>query len=156
MVSEDDIPACSDTVDKEETLSEQSEDEGESELESERNEIKEFTAKEKIPHYKKKVTNDVTEGKTVFIRYTCLFHAWIVGYFLPYLRNLSFDTDEDDLHDMFSDFGDISYCKIVVNQHTGLSKGTGFIQFKSDEAAKSCITAANKTDGNVSDSYVRV
>ena len=57
---------------------------------------------------------------------------------------------------MFSDFGDISYCKIVVNQHTGLSKGTGFIQFKSDEAAKSCITAANKIDGNVSYSFTCV
>ena len=64
-------------------------------------------------------------------------------------RNLSFDTDEDDLYDMFSEFGDISYCRIVVNQQTGLSKGTGFIQFKSNEAAQSCITAANKTDGKV-------
>lgn len=64
-------------------------------------------------------------------------------------RNLSFDTDEDDLHDMFSEFGDISYCKIVVNQQTGLSKGTGFIQFISNEAAESCVTAANRTDGKV-------
>ena len=62
---------------------------------------------------------------------------------------MSFDTDEDDLHDMFSEFGDISYCKIVVNQQTGLSKGTGFIQFKSIEAAQSCIAAANRTDGKV-------
>ena len=67
-----------------------------------------------------------------------------------FYRNLSFDTDEDDLHDMFSEFGDISYCKIVVNQQTGLSKGTGFIQFKNTEAAQSCVAAANGTDGKVS------
>ena len=71
-------------------------------------------------------------------------------YVTDILRNLSFDTDEDDLHDMFSEFGDINYCKIVVNQQTGLSKGTGFIQFKSNETAQSCITAANRADGKVS------
>ena len=62
---------------------------------------------------------------------------------------MSFDTDEDDLHDMFSEYGDISYCKIVVNQQTGLSKGTGFIQFKTNEAAEFCITAASVTNGKV-------
>ena len=62
---------------------------------------------------------------------------------------MSFDTDEDDLHDMFSEYGDISYCKIVVNQQTGLSKGTGFIQFKTNEAAQSCITAASVPNGKV-------
>jgi len=63
--------------------------------------------------------------------------------------NLSFDTDEDDLNDMFKEFGDISYCKIVMNTQTGLSKGTAFVQFKDNEAAQSCITAANRTDGKV-------
>ena len=69
---------------------------------------------------------------------------------------MSFDTDEDDLHDMFSEYGDISYCKIVVNQQTGLSKGTGFIQFKTNKTAQSCITAASVTDGKVSNTYLYV
>ena len=57
---------------------------------------------------------------------------------------------------MFSEYGDISYCKIVVNQQTGLSKGTGFIQFKTNEAAQSCITATSVTDGKVSNTYMYV
>ena len=71
VVSGDDVKACSDEVNSEGTLSEQSIDEGESDDESEGNETEEnFTEKVKIPHHKKKVTNDVTEGRTVFIRYT--------------------------------------------------------------------------------------
>ena len=79
VVSEDDITTFSDdAVDKEETMSEQSEDEEESEYECKRNEMEDFTIKEKS-HRKKKVTNDVTEGRTVFIRYTCLLLAWLIG-----------------------------------------------------------------------------
>ncbi|XP_065897360.1 RNA-binding protein 28-like [Dysidea avara] len=86
-------------------------------------------SKPRTPSHKRKLTNDVSEGRTVFI------------------RNLSFDTDEDDLTDMFTEFGNISYCKIVMNTQTGLPKGTAFVQFKDSEAAESCITAANTTDG---------
>ena len=69
VVSGDDVTACSDEVNSEETLSEQSKDEGENEDESEGNETEEnFVEKVKIPHHKKKSTNDVTEGRTVFIR----------------------------------------------------------------------------------------
>ena len=50
---------------------------------------------------------------------------------------------------MLTQFGDICYCKIVVNSQTGLPKGTGFVQFKDSEAAQSCISAANRTDGKV-------
>ena len=56
---------------------------------------------------------------------------------------------------MFTEFGNISYCKIVMNTQTGLPKGTAFVQFKDSEAAESCITAANTTDGKVSVLYTQ-
>ena len=79
VVSGDDVTACSDEVNSEETPSEQSKDEGENDDESEdNNETEEnFAEKVKIPHHKKKSTNDVTEGRTVFIRYTHACSSYI-------------------------------------------------------------------------------
>ena len=146
VVSEDDIATCSDAEKSDEPMSKQSEDEE-----------KEENTEDKLitSDHKRKWTNDVAEGRTIFIRCVCN-HLWCIVKYIVMVclvcvyRNLSFDTDEDDLYDMFSEFGDISYCKIVINQQTQLSKGTGFIQFKSNEAAQSCITAANRIDGKVS------
>ena len=65
----EDVTTCSDKPNSEGTLSEQSNDEGEIDNEWESNKTEEnFTEKVMIPHHKKKLTNDVTEGRTVFIR----------------------------------------------------------------------------------------
>jgi len=41
-------------------------------------------------------------------------------------RNLSFDTDEDNLATFVSQFGDVSYCRIVIDPATDHSKGRMF------------------------------
>ena len=64
-----DVTTCSDKPNSEGTLSEESNDENESDDECEGNETEEkLTEKVTIPHHMKKLTNDVTEGRTVFIR----------------------------------------------------------------------------------------
>ncbi|XP_057693557.1 RNA-binding protein 28 [Corythoichthys intestinalis] len=68
--------------------------------------------------------SDVKEGRTIFI------------------RNLSFDTEEEDLEKALLQFGELNYIKIVFHSDTGHSKGCAFAQFKSKEAADSCIGAA--------------
>ena len=39
-------------------------------------------------------------------------------------RNLPFDCGEEDISDAFAEFGDIVYCKQVINQETDIPKGT--------------------------------
>ncbi|KAJ2299994.1 RNA recognition motif-containing protein, partial [Coemansia sp. RSA 2702] len=43
-----------------------------------------------------------------------------------FIRNLSFDSDEDDLFEHFRKFGRLRYCRIVYDQQTGRSRGTAF------------------------------
>lgn len=81
------------------------------------------TAKKKTTS-KKLLPSDVNEGKTVFI------------------RNLSFDTEEEGLEEVLLKYGELNYIKIVVHHDTGHSKGVAFAQFKSKEAADKCMAEA--------------
>ncbi|XP_016045131.1 RNA-binding protein 28 isoform X1 [Erinaceus europaeus] len=79
---------------------------------------------------KRKLPSDVNEGKTVFI------------------RNLSFDSEEDDLGELLQQFGDLKYVRIVLHPDTEHSKGCAFAQFMTQEAAQKCLEAASpETEG---------
>eukprot|EP00058_Branchiostoma_floridae_P003819 XP_002589307.1 hypothetical protein BRAFLDRAFT_97371 [Branchiostoma floridae] len=73
-------------------------------------------------------STDVQQGKTVFI------------------RNLSYDSLEEDVEELFLQFGGIKYVRLVVDPQTEHSRGTGFVQFNSKEAADKCVQQAN-TEG---------
>ncbi|KAL2777641.1 RNA-binding protein 28 isoform 2 [Daubentonia madagascariensis] len=74
---------------------------------------------------KRKSPSDVNEGKTVFI------------------RNLSFDSEEEDLGELLQQFGDLKYVRIVLHPDTEHSKGCAFAQFMTQEAAQKCLIAAS-------------
>uniref|UniRef100_A0A8C3VWR9 RNA binding motif protein 28 n=1 Tax=Catagonus wagneri TaxID=51154 RepID=A0A8C3VWR9_9CETA len=79
---------------------------------------------------KRKLPSDVNEGKTVFI------------------RNLSFDSEEEDLGELLQQFGDLKYVRIVLHPDTEHSKGCAFAQFMTQEAARKCLEAASpETEG---------
>ena len=71
ITSEDDKDndmGCSDTVDSEVSINEQSEDEDREEKKEKFIEVKVRT-----PHLKKNLKNDVAEGRTIFIRYVHMY-----------------------------------------------------------------------------------
>uniref|UniRef100_A0A8C8Z1E7 RNA-binding protein 28 n=1 Tax=Prolemur simus TaxID=1328070 RepID=A0A8C8Z1E7_PROSS len=74
---------------------------------------------------KRKLPSDVNEGKTVFI------------------RNLSFDSEEEDLGELLQQFGDLKYVRVVLHPDTEHSKGCAFAQFMTQEAAQKCLIAAS-------------
>ncbi|XP_004485172.2 RNA-binding protein 28 [Dasypus novemcinctus] len=79
---------------------------------------------------KRKLPSDVNEGKTVFI------------------RNLSFDSEEEQLGELLQQFGDLKYVCIVLHPDTEHSKGCAFAQFMTQEAAQKCLAAASpETEG---------
>uniref|UniRef100_A0A3B4AGP7 RNA-binding protein 28 n=1 Tax=Periophthalmus magnuspinnatus TaxID=409849 RepID=A0A3B4AGP7_9GOBI len=59
-----------------------------------------------------------------------------------FLRNLSFDTEEEGLEEVLLQYGELNYIKIVLHPDTEHSKGCAFAQFKTKEAAEKCIAAA--------------
>jgi nucleolar protein 4 len=60
-----------------------------------------------------------------------------------FLRNLSFDTTEKDVVDRFSEYGDVDYCKLVVDHDTGMPRGTAFLKFKDKSAADLVLETVN-------------
>ncbi|TQD84718.1 hypothetical protein C1H46_029741 [Malus baccata] len=59
-----------------------------------------------------------------------------------FIKNLDKAIDHKALHETFSSFGNILSCKIATDA-TGQSKGYGFVQFDSEDAALSAIDKLN-------------
>jgi RNA recognition motif-containing protein len=56
-----------------------------------------------------------------------------------YVGNLSFQTTEETLSDLFQEHGEVKSVKIITDQATGRSRGFGFVEMNTDEEAMSAI-----------------
>lgn len=70
------------------------------------------------------------------------------------VRNLSRDTTEAELLALFKEYGDVQYCKIVMDRATGKSKGFAFVDMPLAGEAKVAIKMLNARD--VGGSKIRV
>ena len=62
-----------------------------------------------------------------------------------YIGNLPFRTSEAQLHDLFSQYGQVHSVKLVTDYVTGRSRGFGFVEMGSQGAEKA-IAEVNWTD----------
>lgn len=60
-----------------------------------------------------------------------------------YVGNLSFDTTEDTLRLLFEAHGEVTSVKVITDRMTGRSRGFGFVEMSSDEAAAAAISDLN-------------
>jgi len=65
-----------------------------------------------------------------------------------YVGNISFQTTEADLSDMFAEVGAVESVQIITDRDTGRSKGFGFVQMSDDEAANKAIERFNGKEVN--------
>ena len=56
-----------------------------------------------------------------------------------YVGNISFRTDENSLEQAFSAHGEVRSVKIITNRDDGRSRGFGFVEMETDDAAQDCI-----------------
>lgn len=63
-----------------------------------------------------------------------------------YVGNLSYNTQEKELEDLFRQYGDVSSARIITDRETHRSKGFGFVEMPDDQAAQAAITALNGGD----------
>ena len=63
-----------------------------------------------------------------------------------YVGNLSWSMTDDDLSNLFSQYGSVTSAKILKEKNTGRSKGFGFVEMEDDEAAKTAIANLNETE----------
>jgi len=60
-----------------------------------------------------------------------------------FVGNLSFNTSEDELRQMFEAFGQVDRVSIMTDRDTGRSRGFGFVEMASNEDGEKAITALN-------------
>lgn len=63
-----------------------------------------------------------------------------------YVGNLSWSMTDDDLSNLFSQYGTVTSAKILKEKNTGRSKGFGFVEMEDDEAAKTAIATLNESE----------
>lgn len=63
-----------------------------------------------------------------------------------YVGNLSFNSDDNDLAAVFSEFGEVVSARVITDRETGRSRGFGFVEMADDSAALKAIEAVNGKD----------
>ena len=58
-----------------------------------------------------------------------------------YVGNLPYNTTEDDLRNLFSQYGSVDSVAVITDRETGRSKGFGFVEFGNDSEARNAIQA---------------
>lgn len=65
-----------------------------------------------------------------------------------YIGNLTYDTTEEDLNQVFESYGKLESCTLIKDNFSGRSKGFGFVEIASDDEAKAAIEGLQGTELN--------
>lgn len=60
-----------------------------------------------------------------------------------FVGNLSFNTNEDELRQLFESYGQVDRVSIMTDRDTGRSRGFGFVEMASNEDGEKAIAALN-------------
>jgi len=63
-----------------------------------------------------------------------------------FVGNLTFDTSENDLQDLFAPFGTVNEANLMMDRMTNRSRGVGFVTMSSDDEAQKAIAGLNGKD----------
>lgn len=63
-----------------------------------------------------------------------------------YVGNLPFTTNDMELEDLFSQFGEVARASVIMDRDTGRSRGFGFVEMPNDDEAKKAIEEMNGAD----------
>lgn len=64
-----------------------------------------------------------------------------------FVSNINYVTKDYQLQDLFSEFGEVTSCKIITDKETGRSRGFGFVEM-SDEEGQQAVEALNGKEFN--------
>ena len=63
-----------------------------------------------------------------------------------YVGGLPYATTEADLKELFSEHGTVESVRVITDRETGRSKGFGFVEMGSQEAAEAAIAKLNDSE----------
>lgn len=63
-----------------------------------------------------------------------------------YISGLSYGTNDADLNELFTGYGDVSSAKIISDRYTGKSRGFGFVEMPNQAEGQKAIDELNGTE----------
>jgi cold-inducible RNA-binding protein len=60
-----------------------------------------------------------------------------------YVGNLTYETTDSDLQNLFSPHGAVQSAQVIMDRETGRSKGFGFVEMDKGDEAQKAINALN-------------
>ncbi|HEY3295323.1 MAG TPA: RNA-binding protein [bacterium] len=63
-----------------------------------------------------------------------------------YVGNLSYNTTDEDLRNMFEAYGRVDRASVVMDRMTNRSKGFGFVEMPNDAEGKAAIEGLNEME----------
>lgn len=63
-----------------------------------------------------------------------------------YVGNLPYSMTDDDLRDLFAEFGELASAEVIKDKFSGQSKGFGFVDMPSNSEADAAIKALNESE----------
>lgn len=62
-----------------------------------------------------------------------------------YVGNLAYSVTEDELNELFAEYGEVSSVNIISDKYSGQSKGFGFVEMAKQADAEEAIKALNES-----------
>ena len=56
-----------------------------------------------------------------------------------YVSNLSFNVQDEDLREFFTEYGEVTSAKVITDKFTGKSRGFGFVEMPDNASAQKAI-----------------
>jgi len=68
-----------------------------------------------------------------------------------YISNLSYDVNDNDLRELFEEYGTVSSAKVITDKFSGKSRGFGFVEMDDNASGQKAIDELNQAeyDGKV-------
>jgi len=63
-----------------------------------------------------------------------------------YISNLSFDVNDNDLRELFEEYGEVSSAKVITDKFSGKSRGFGFVEMANEEEGRKAIEELNQAE----------
>jgi RNA recognition motif-containing protein len=63
-----------------------------------------------------------------------------------YVGNLAYEVQDDELNEVFAQYGEVESARVLVDRESGRSRGFGFVKMPNREEAERAIEALNESD----------
>ena len=63
-----------------------------------------------------------------------------------YVGNMNYDTTEQELENLFSQYGTVVSASIIMDRYTDRSKGFGFVEMEDESAAEAAISSLDNSE----------